>query len=134
MMVTPANAMRVAQARWVLVPIALLALISESASLPRPEEGLASVYAQQFDGRRTASGERYDSRAATAAHRTLPLGTVVRVTNVSNGKSTRVRINDRGPHTPGRAIDLSAAAAAMLGIQGGVTRVKIEVLEMGPGH
>lgn len=78
--------------------------------------GTASYYAAKFDGRRTASGERFDNAAMTAAHRTLPFGTLVRVTNVANGKSVIVRINDRGPFSAGRMIDVSRAAASELGL------------------
>jgi len=100
---------------------------ANAASLP-PQEGLASVYGKHFNGQTTASGERYDSRALTAAHRTLPLGTEIRVTNLENGKSVRVRVNDRGPHVRGRIVDLSSSAAAALGFNTGVARVKIEIL------
>ena len=79
-------------------------------------------------GKRTASGERYDSNSLTAAHRTLPLGAEVRVTNLDNGKSVRVRVNDRGPHIQGRIVDLSSRAAAALGMRSGVARVKVEIL------
>jgi rare lipoprotein A len=78
--------------------------------------GSASYYAAKFDGRRTASGERFDNGAMTAAHRTLPFGTLVRVTNLANGRSVVVRINDRGPFTRGRMIDVSRAAADELGL------------------
>ncbi|WP_082745688.1 septal ring lytic transglycosylase RlpA family protein [Erythrobacter sp. CCH5-A1] len=78
--------------------------------------GSASYYAAKFDGRRTASGERFDNGAMTAAHRTLPFGTLVRVTNVANGRSVIVRINDRGPFSRGRMIDVSRAAASELGL------------------
>lgn len=86
-----------------------------------PEEtalgrGSASYYAAKFDGRRTASGERFDNSAMTAAHRTLPFGSRVRVTNPANGRSVVVRINDRGPFTRGRMIDVSRAAADALGL------------------
>jgi rare lipoprotein A len=78
----------------------------------------------------TASGERFDKHAHTAAHKTLPLGTRVRVTNLANGKSTVVRINDRGPFKPGRVIDLSEAAAGDIAMKGvGLTRVAIEVVQ-----
>lgn len=90
--------------------------------------GEASYYGSQFQGRRTASGERYDAKKLTAAHRTLPFGTWVTVINLKNGKRVRVRVNDRGPFTGGRIIDLSRAAAAKIGlIQAGVGRVRIEV-------
>ena len=78
--------------------------------------GSASYYAAKFHGRRTASGERFDNDAMTAAHRTLPFGSRVRVTNVSTGRSVVVRINDRGPFTRGRMIDVSRAAAKDLGL------------------
>lgn len=78
--------------------------------------GGASFYAAKFHGRRTASGERFDNGALTAAHRTLPFGSKVRVTNPANGRSVVVRINDRGPFHASRAIDVSRAAAVQLGI------------------
>ncbi|HVW53148.1 MAG TPA: septal ring lytic transglycosylase RlpA family protein [Trinickia sp.] len=91
--------------------------------------GRASWYGGRFVGRKTASGERYDMNAMTAAHKTLPLASYVRVTNTSNHKSVVVKINDRGPYVRGRIIDLSYAAAKMLGLQHvGTGRVKIEGL------
>lgn len=78
--------------------------------------GSASYYASKFQGRRTASGETFDNRALTAAHRTLPFGSLVRVTNPGTGASVVVRINDRGPFTKGRMIDVSRAAAEELGL------------------
>ena len=78
------------------------------------EQGQASFYADRYHGRRTASGERYDRGALTAAHRTLPFGTRVRVTHQGNGRETVVRINDRGPFVRGRVIDLSRRAAEEL--------------------
>jgi rare lipoprotein A len=78
--------------------------------------GSASYYAAKFHGRRTANGETFNNRAMTAAHRTLPFGTRVRVTNPSSGASVVVRINDRGPFTKGRMIDVSRAAAEQLGL------------------
>ena len=104
---------------------------ASGASLP-PQEGLASVYGKHFNGQTTASGERYDSRAPTAAHRTLPLGTQIRVTNLENGQSVRVRINDRGPHVRGRIVDLSSSAAAALGFSTGVAPVRIDILSRPP--
>lgn len=90
------------------------------------ERGMASWYGQQFHGRRTASGERYDMHAFTAAHRTLPFGTRVRVRSVHTGKEVVVRINDRGPFRRGRVIDLSRAAINALGLrQRGVTTVEL---------
>ena len=91
------------------------------------QTGVASYYADKYQDRRTASGERFDQRKMTAAHRTLPFGTKVRVTNPANGRSVVVRVNDRGPFVKGRVIDLSRAAAERLGIvRAGVVRVKVE--------
>ncbi|MFB2895941.1 septal ring lytic transglycosylase RlpA family protein [Aerosakkonemataceae cyanobacterium BLCC-F50] len=91
--------------------------------------GLASWYGPGFHGNRSASGERYNQEALTAAHRSLPFGTMVRVTNLRNGLSVVVRINDRGPFSRGRIIDLSAASARIIGLKGtGVARVTVEVL------
>ncbi|HEU4740719.1 MAG TPA: septal ring lytic transglycosylase RlpA family protein [Meiothermus sp.] len=90
-------------------------------------EGLAAWYGSKFHGRRTASGEPYDMYAFTAAHRSLPFGTRVRVTNPRNGQSVIVRINDRGPFTPGFIIDLSYAAAQRIGLSG-TKQVRLEVL------
>jgi rare lipoprotein A len=106
----------------------LICFLANGAPLAPVEEGLASVYGERFNGKSTASGDRYDSGMLTAAHRTLPLGTEVRVTALDNGKSVRVRINDRGPHVKGRIIDLSSRAAAALGMNTDVARVRIEVL------
>ena len=90
------------------------------------EKGGASWYARYFHGRRTANGERYDQNELTAAHKTLPFGTVVRVRSEVNGKEVDVRINDRGPFVAGRVIDLSQAAANALGmLQLGVKRVTL---------
>ena len=80
------------------------------------EAGMASWYGAAFQGRRTASGERFDMNQLTAAHKTLPLGTVVQVRNPLNGKTVDVTINDRGPFIKGRIIDLSYRAALVLGI------------------
>lgn len=90
--------------------------IEEEAEETGLGSGVASYYASKFHGRRTASGERFDMHAMTAAHRTLPFGSKVRVTNPANGNSVVVRINDRGPFTRGRAIDVSHAAAKQLGL------------------
>ena len=94
------------------------------------QTGAASWYGQPHHGKKTASGETFDMYALTAAHRSLPLGTRVRVTNVANGRAVEVRINDRGPAIPGRIIDLSYAAARALGaVSDGVFRVRIAVFE-----
>jgi len=92
--------------------------------------GTASFYGRRFHGRRTANGERFDMNALTAAHRTLPFGSMVRVTNPSNGRSVTVRINDRGPFSRGRVIDVSRAAAKELGlIRRGHAAVELELRE-----
>ncbi|MDJ0649650.1 MAG: septal ring lytic transglycosylase RlpA family protein [Xenococcaceae cyanobacterium MO_188.B19] len=91
--------------------------------------GRASWYGPGFHGRRTANGEIYNSNALTAAHRTLAFGTRVRVTNINNGRSVIVRINDRGPFIKGRIIDVSAGAARRLNmISSGVAPVRVEIL------
>lgn len=92
--------------------------------------GVASYYGRQFNGRRTASGERFDMNQLTAAHRTLPFGTMVQVTNPANGRSVTVRINDRGPFHGGRLIDLSRSAAEQIGIiQRGHGTVELALVE-----
>lgn len=94
------------------------------------ESGRASFYALKFQFRKTASGERYNQFALTAAHKKLPFGSKVRVTNTKNKKSVTVRINDRGPFIKGRIIDLSRSAFAKIGnLDSGIIPVKIEVIE-----
>lgn len=91
--------------------------------------GLASYYGKKFHGRRTASGERFNMHAMTAAHPQLPFGTKVRVTNLKNKRTITVRINDRGPFIKGRIIDLSYAAAKKIGmLSDGVVKVKIAIV------
>lgn len=93
--------------------------------------GIASYYSERFHGRPTASGELYDSKGLTAAHPTLPFGTLVRVHNLKNGRSLVVRINDRGPFHRGRIIDLSGTAARSLGFfRAGKAKVRLEVVEL----
>ena len=103
-----------------------------SASPPAPsfsQVGVASYYAAKFENRKTAGGERFKSGGFTAAHRTLPLGTIVRVTNLENNRSVVVRINDRGPFARKRIIDLSPAAARAIGVRDqGLMRVQVEVV------
>jgi rare lipoprotein A len=96
---------------------------------PPGSVGIASYYGKKFHGRKTASGERFDMNAMTAAHRTLPFGTKVRVTNLENGSRVVLRINDRGPVSEQRLIDVSYGAAKELGfVTQGLTRVRVEVL------
>jgi rare lipoprotein A len=128
-------------------PFLALALVACTPALagPRPEgppppsggyvqRGEAAWYGGRFHGRLTASGERFDMHALTAAHRTLPFGTRVRVENLRNGRSVVVRITDRGPFTPRRIIDLSRGAAEQLDmIRSGVAPVRLQVLTWGKG-
>lgn len=130
---------------WLLAPLSLALLISGCAErAPTPtapdaatssqsrfsQQGKASFYARMHHGQRTASGERHDQHAMVAAHRSLPFGTRVRVTNLQNQKQVTVRINDRGPFVRGRIIDLSRAAAERVGmIDDGIVRVRIDTLE-----
>lgn len=100
------------------------------ASPRKPQQSLhASYYGRELAGRRTASGERFNPSALTAAHRSLPFGTRLRVTNPQNGRSVIVRINDRGPFVRGRGLDVSLGAAQVLGFVGqGTARLEIEQL------
>lgn len=101
---------------------------------PWMEEGLASWYGAKFHGRRTASGERYNMREFSAAHRTLPFGTLLEVTNLNNGNQVQVRVNDRGPFAEDRILDVSLAAARELDFVGdGVAPVRLVVLSGGDG-
>ena len=96
--------------------------------------GLASWYGREFQHEKTANGERFDRHKLTAAHPTLPMPVIVRVTNLENGRSTLVRVNDRGPFTPGRIIDVSQAAAEELGFERqGVTRVRVKYIGRADG-
>lgn len=117
-----------------MIPLVLLgcsSVPSESRSdlIGQKEQGVASFYAMKYQFRQTANGERFNQLAKTAAHKTLPFGTRVRVTNLSNGKSVVVRINDRGPFIEGRIIDLSRSAFSAIGdIDSGLVNVEIEVI------
>ncbi len=123
--------------------IALLAMVAFTACATSAQEsrrsgtqtaaysqvGVASWYGGKFHGRKTASGEVYDQNRMTAAHRTLPFGTRVEVTNLRNGRSVVVTINDRGPFIKGRIIDVSRRAAGKLGFRNqGVTRVRVRTV------
>jgi rare lipoprotein A len=106
------------------------AATSKAAQQLKQISGSASWYGGTFHGRKTANGERYNMYGMTAAHKSLPFGTKVRVTNQKNGKAVVVRINDRGPYVGKRVIDLSKGAATAVGMIGsGVAPVKIEVLK-----
>jgi len=94
------------------------------------ESGQASYYGNEFHGRKTANGERFDQGKLTAAHRTLPFGTRLKVTNTQNGRSVQVRVNDRGPFVKGRVIDLSSSAFKAIGnLNAGVVPVRIQVVD-----
>lgn len=118
------------RSRCGLVALAVLALaLPFGAAQARAQEGVVSWYGDRFHGRRTASGELFDASAMTMAHPTLPFGTKVRVTNLRNGRSVEVRVNDRGPFVGTRIADLSHAAAVTLGMmRRGLARVRIEIL------
>lgn len=109
----------------------------KSAALNNPDkpssaEGIASYYAQDFHGKKTASGEIFDMHKLTAAHRSYPFNTKVRVTNIGNGKSVIVRVNDRGPFKLERIMDLSLGAAEALDmLKTGTAKVRLEVVEWG---
>lgn len=98
------------------------------------QRGIASWYGEPFHGRATASGEIYDMHGLTAAHRELPLGTVVHVRNLDNGRTVTVRVNDRGPFIRGRVLDLSYGAAQKIGLVGpGTAKIELRVTELGSG-
>ncbi len=105
----------------------------EAHSHTHVQIGVASWYGKQHQGRKTANGERFDMTAETAAHRSLPFNTLVKVTRLETGQSTLVRINDRGPMVPGRIIDLSEAAATALGMhEDGIAKVRLEIVSAEP--
>ena len=113
------------------VPVAPIDPPAASQAIHR-EEGVASWYGGRHHGRRTASGQRFDTNAMTAAHRKLPMFTRARVTNLENGRSIEVVINDRGPYIKGRIVDLSSEAARRLDMRRqGTARVRVEVLDDG---
>jgi rare lipoprotein A len=97
------------------------------------DEGIASYYSDKFQGRKTASGERYDRNGLTAAHRSYPFGTLLRVRSTQSGETVIVRVNDRGPSKRSRLLDLSYAAAAHIGmLRAGLARVTVDVVSWGP--
>lgn len=125
------------QARLLLLTMALLLTLgcaeqeTEAADQSTfTQQGKASYYARSFHGEETANGETFNQNALVAAHKTLPFGTEVQVTNLDNGKQVTVRINDRGPFKPGRIIDLSRVAAAKIDLlDDGLAPVEIETVE-----
>ncbi|MCF4994163.1 septal ring lytic transglycosylase RlpA family protein [Pseudomonas syringae] len=119
-----------------LISCGLLSLLAGCASTDiidphgYDQSGVASYYGAKHHGKRTASGEAFNQNALTAAHRQLPFGTRVKVTNLKNDESVVVRINDRGPHTRGRLIDVSRGAAEQLGmLRSGTARVRVQALD-----
>jgi len=111
-----------------------LSLLLAYTTFAQTQTGTASYYADKFEGKPTASGEKYKHNKLTAAHKTLPFGTKVKVTNLANNNFVEVVINDRGPYIEGRIIDLSKSAAEKLGfIVQGLAEVKIEVIDTGDG-
>ncbi len=123
------NAVPAAQSK--LSPTAKQKKAAKAESKPF-QVGNASWYGKQFHGKTTASGEDFDMFEFTAAHRTLPLGTFVKVTNLKNGKWIIVRVNDRGPYVGNRIMDLSYSAARMLNFRDGVERVRIDLVQPEP--
>ena len=118
------------------MPAAMPEIAPVATVRPEPsfeQVGRASWYGDWHHGKKTASGAKFDKNDMTAAHRTLPLGTEARVTNVENGRSVTVTVNDRGPYKPGRVLDLSERAAKELGKkEKGLAQVKIEVMDDAP--
>lgn len=113
-----------------IILISLICLFTIPAIGQKIQKGKASYYASKFDGRPTASGEKFSNKALTAAHPKLPFGTMVKVTNVKNGKHVILRINDRGPFSKGRIIDVTQKAAKQLGFyKEGIAVVKVEVVK-----
>ena len=120
--------MRARRSTAVLISLVAMACVHAPVATTHAQDGFASYYGASFAGRRTASGERFDPQAFTAAHRDLPFGTKMRVTNLDNGRTVIVRINDRGPYAHGRIVDVSWAAARELGmLRSGVARVRVEL-------
>ena len=124
------GSMNIKSLLFVLI-LSLFMPLSSLSSENYPQYGNASWYGGKFHGRTTASGERFNKHEFTAAHKKLPFGTILRVTNLRNGKDVYVRINDRGPFIKGRVLDLSLASAEALHFnRRGVIRVKIEIVSL----
>ncbi len=114
--------------------LAIVIVLCVTAVRGQVQTGKASFYADKFEGTTTASGEKYRHSKLTAAHKTLPFGTKVRVTNLTNNKSVDVVVNDRGPYVDGRVIDLSRAAAELLDFENyGLADVRLEIIDPGDG-
>jgi len=121
--------------RLLMLALASLALSASASaqSVGYKETGLAAIYSDARDGHVTASGQIYDKAKLTTAHKTLPYGTKVKVTNPENDKSVILVVNDRGPLQRARILDISPAAASLLGFSDGVHEVTLEVVEVGSG-
>ena len=123
---------------FLILLISLFIFSSEAplAALELYKAGVtASYYAEDFHGKRTSNGERFNMYDYTCAHKALPFNTILKVTNLANGKTCEVRVNDRGPFVGSREIDLSKAAAVKLGMIGsGTTKVKLEIVKRGPNN
>ena len=119
---------------FLIVPVMDAPLVAHLSAPVKPVKtwvGNASWYGPEFDGKKTADGERFDSESLTAAHPVLPFGSVVRIVNPRTGKFEIVRINDRGPYQEGREIDVSYRVARQIGlIHSGVTQVRLELLQL----
>ena len=119
---------------WAITGLVLLAACGGSKNA-FTQSGQGSYYADKFNGRKTASGAIYRSGNMTAAHNTLPFGTRIKVTNVKNGKTVKVTVNDRGPHVKGRIVDVSGKAARKLDlVEAGVVPVQLKVIKAAPGR
>ncbi len=117
----------------VLASLLTILLFTSVLWAQKEEYGIASYYSDNFHGKPTASGELYDMNAMTAAHKTLPFGTMIKVTRLDNGKSVQVKVNDRGPHIPGRVVEVSGAAAKMLDlVRDGLAKVVVEMVTADP--
>ena|SRR5688500_16310908 len=113
-----------------LSPVLILFLMYGCAGSKFTEEGKASYYSNKLAGRKMANGEKYNPKKLTAAHKTLPFGTRIKVTNLETKKSVKVKVTDRGPFTPGRILDLSYSAADKLNIvKAGVAPIKLKVIK-----
>lgn len=118
--------------RFILIFFVFLSLFKVFGLETYKERAVVSYYAEKFHGRKTANGEKFNMYAMTCAHKSLPFNTVLRITNLANGKSVDVRVNDRGPFVAGREVDLSKGAAVKLDmIKSGTANVKIQIVKMG---